>query len=79
MIKKKELLDLMHKSKRIEELSIPIYSKHIESTLFFSGLSEDSKKQVKEYLTILREGSERHKMMLENLRKIIEKSDKDVF
>lgn len=62
-----------------EEETIPIYSKHIQSSLFLGGFEEGKRDKVAKGLDELRRGSESHKAILTNLKERIKKEDKDVY
>ncbi len=68
---KKVILESIDRAIRAEEESIPIYAKHLHNTMFWSALSDDKRKLVAETLLKLKEGSEKHKMILQAIGKIV--------
>lgn len=70
MKKDKDLiLDKLGEAMVKEELAIPLYTSHIEQTIFWSGLEEFKQKKIIDSLKILDLESEMH---AKNLHKIIE-------
>jgi hypothetical protein len=63
----------------IEELIIPLYSKHVDNSLFLSGIKKDNLSKVQGILDALRTDSMRHKQILEGLISSVERSGKDVY
>lgn len=72
MTSKEELLSLLKKARVTEERAIPIYTKHLESAVFWAGLSEDAVKRAKEVLHRLAVESEAHKFAADRMIKKIE-------
>jgi rubrerythrin len=70
-MEKKETLRLLEECLKIEEEVIPLYSRHIESTLFLSGLAQEKQLKAKEILDKLKADSERHKVIFQTLIKKI--------
>jgi rubrerythrin len=79
MINRDNLIASLKKSLDAEERAVPIYSKHLNSTLFFSGLDKDFQERIKGLLSILAKESIRHEQVLRTLIKKIERSSKDVY
>ncbi|MDD5464779.1 MAG: hypothetical protein PHP73_00285 [Candidatus Omnitrophica bacterium] len=79
MIKKEELLKFLKEAEVLEEKSIPVYTKHLDSTLFLSGFSKEEQEELKKVLLILKKGSEEHREIYEDLINKIRESAKDVY
>ena len=67
MMNKKEILETLKVARDSEEKAVPIYSGHLESAVFWAGISGDKAARVKEVLEILKVDSTRHKNILEKL------------
>ena len=76
---KKELIAQLKKLHNEEELAIPVYTKHLESTFFLSTLTADAQKNIKEMLLTLSLESEVHARMFESTIQKIQESDRDVY
>ena len=74
-----EFIAFLEESIRIEEFVIPIYARHIESTLFFAGFAQDKGEKVRGILRELGVDSERHRRALEDLLATVRQADKDVY
>jgi len=79
MVDKKELITILKDCLNSEEASVPIYNKHINSALFFSGFKPEIQDRIKEILSLLAKGSEAHKFFYNNLLKEIRDSKRDVY
>jgi len=79
MIQKEELLTALRKLSAEEELAIPIYTQHLESTFFLSGFKPGVQQKIKEILSVLAKESEGHARVFRQLAKEVEKSDQDVY
>jgi rubrerythrin len=79
MIKKDDLLASLKESLNTEERAIPIYTRHLNSTLFFSGFSKELQKKIKDTLLTLKSESQRHEQVFKALIEKVEKSQKDVY
>ncbi len=78
-VTKKELLKMIDDAIDLEEKSIPVYMKHINTALFWSGLPEWERKQLGIYLNMLAKESGKHSVKLNSLKKKIEQGGKDVY
>ena len=79
MITKEKLMDSLNEALKTEESAIPLYSKHIGSTLFFSPFEEDKRKRIEQILNILTHDSQRHARVIEDLIDKLKNEDKDVY
>jgi hypothetical protein len=75
---KKEVLANLDDSIVIEELAVPIYRKHFDSALFWSGLKEEDVKIIKTKLNTLIDESLEHVEILKKLKEIVKKGGSDV-
>ena len=76
---KQKLLNSMQEALKTEESAIPLYTKHIGSTLFLSGFGEDAQKQIRQILNRLRRESMEHGEIYKRLIDTVEKEEKDVY
>lgn len=76
---RQELIKRIDDAVDLEEKSIRIYRKHLNTALFWSGLPEKERKQLNIYLDMLAKESGRHSVKLNALREKIEKEGKDVY
>jgi molybdopterin synthase catalytic subunit len=79
MIKKIDLLKSLKESLNTEERAMPVYARHLGSTIFFSGFSKDMQEKIKDTLLTLKAESERHEQIFKALIEKVEKSQKDVY
>ena len=54
-----------------EEDSLPIYAKHINNTLFWSGLNDEVQIKIKDTLNKLKKESQNHKVFLTQIKRIV--------
>ncbi|MDO8804915.1 MAG: hypothetical protein Q7R35_10815 [Elusimicrobiota bacterium] len=78
-VTKKELLKLIDEAIDLEEKSIPVYRKHLDTALFWSGLPTGERRQLNIYLNVLAKESGKHFARLTALKEKIEKGEKDVY
>ncbi len=76
---KEELLKVIDDAIDLEERSIRIYRKHLDTALFWSGLPELKRDQINMHFNFLATESSKHWAKLAALRKKIEKGGKDVY
>lgn len=62
-----------------EENSIPVYMKHLDSAIFWTGWEEGVLTKAKTIFTHLAQESSRHKIMVDNLIKHINEDKRDAF
>lgn len=74
MISKELLLSKLKKGQIAEEKAIPIYTKHLSSAIFWTGIDKECQDDVRNILKRLADESRGHK---EILRSTIEKINKD--
>lgn len=79
MIKKDELLHLLKDAYYAEEEGVLIYTKHLNSAIFWTGIDKDRIKKAKEILEKLAKGSIAHKPIVERMIKYTKESGKDAF
>lgn len=79
MMKKQELLGILKEALDKEEKSIPVYMKHLQSAVFWTGINEDKAQKAKELLAELAHGSVIHKGTIEELIKEVQGQDRDAF
>ena len=75
-IMKKEtntLLDRLHDACIREELAVPLYTSHIEQSLFWSGLPKEKQKHIISSLKTLERESEQHAKSFKKILSIYSK------
>jgi hypothetical protein len=76
---KEELLVMLQRGLDEEERAIPLYTKHLSTTLFLSGFKPESQVQIKELLMLLKKESEFHAKVYDGLLMSIKESQQDVY
>ncbi len=80
MIKKKDLIETLYNAlANEEEANNHFYDYSINSLKYYEWLSEEKKEKVKDIITKLRDDTQRHKKVIENLIQNIKESNKNVF
>ena len=79
MMSKEELLTILENARLAEEKAIPVYTKHLKSAVFWTGMKQEDVEKIRETLSMLAEESEKHKKMVEYLIEQIKKKGKDAF
>lgn len=79
MANREEIVKIIEEALKIEESAIPLYSKHVNNTLFLSGFAERERSKVKEILDRLKRESENHKLIFEKLLAVIKSSKQNVY
>lgn len=67
----KEVLDKVDEAVLKEEMALPVYSSHISSALFWSGLPEEKQKFIIESLEILERESLGHVQAFKRVKEIL--------
>lgn len=76
---KQELLNLLQEAVKTEESAIPLYTKHISSTLFLSGFDEGAKERIRQILEKLYRESTGHSKIYKKLIDRIQGENQDVY
>ncbi len=80
MIKKKELIETLYNAlDSEEEANNHFYDYTINSLKYYEWLSEEKREKVKDIITKLRDDTQKHKKVIENLIQNIKESNKNVF
>lgn len=79
MIKKDELLNTLKEVYHAEEDGVLIYTKHLKSAIFWTGIDKDKTKKAKELLEALAKGSIAHKPIVQKMIKYVKETNKDAF
>lgn len=79
MITKEDLLKELKEALIAEEQSIPVYMKHLNSSIFWTGWEDGILTKAKTVFTHLAQESTRHKVMVANLIGHINEDKKDAF
>jgi rubrerythrin len=80
MVKKKDLIETLYNAlDNEEEANNHFYDYSINSLKYYEWLSEEKKEKVKDIITKLRDDTQRHKKVIENLIQNIKESNKNVF
>jgi len=78
-VEKKKLIKMVQESAAQEDRAIQIYSRHLKTALFWSGLAAPAREQLRIQLGILEKESARHMKALVELRRTIEEDQRDAF
>jgi len=79
MITKEELLSLMETASKAEGTTMPLYTKHINSTLFLSRFDEEEKERIQKILLRLNSESTDHAKIFKQLINQIKNGSADVY
>ncbi len=80
MIKKKDLIETLYNAlDSEEEANNRFYDYTINSLKYYEWLSEEKREKVKDIITKLRDDTQGHKKVIENLIQDIKEGNKDVF
>lgn len=72
-MKKEEIIKKIDEAILTEEKAIPIYMKHIESTMYWSELKEKDRINIRNVFVQLKEDSLKHIEFLNRIKEILEK------
>lgn len=75
MVDNRELLTVLRRAQDAEEKAMPIYSKHLQSAIFWTGISPDRVRKAKEILKRLARESAAHKVMVDRMIKKLEQGE----
>ena len=78
-VRKNKLLAMIDDALMKEEKAMPLYSRHLKTALFWSGLSTAVREQLRIQLGILETESNRHAKVLAEMKKKIEEDERNVF
>lgn len=76
---KEELLVMLQRALDEEENAIPLYTKHLSTTLFLSDFPPEARVRIKELLLLLKKESESHAQVYDRLLKGVRGSHQDVY
>lgn len=79
MITKEKLVNELNEALKTEESAIPLYTKHVSSTLFLADMEKEKISRIKEILDVLNSDSSKHARMFKSLINRIEGEPKDVY
>ena len=79
MITKEKLVNELKEALKTEESAIPLYTKHVSSTLFLADMEDEDLSRIKEILDILNSDSSKHARVFKGLINKIEGDTKDVY
>ena len=79
MATKKELIDFLEEALKTEEKAVPLYARHIGSTLFLSPFNETQRTRIQTILETLKEESQEHAKMYGQLIDKIKSEARDVY
>ena len=70
---------MLEEARLTEEQAIPVYTRHLDTAVFWLGMDEKDAGRVKRTLNALANDSRRHKEVVERLLEEIKGSDKNAF
>ena len=79
MLSKQELINMLEESLKTEESAIPLYTKHISSTIFLSDIPKDKKVRMYDILQTLNMQSSGHAIAFKQMINDIEGDDRNVY
>ncbi|MCK9573251.1 MAG: hypothetical protein M0R20_02470 [Candidatus Omnitrophica bacterium] len=79
MIKKEDLLKELREALVAEEQSIPIYMKHLDSAVFWTGWDLETITKIKTLFSTLARESGRHKIIITGLIERIQEDKRNAF
>ena len=79
MITKESLINRLNEALKTEESAIPLYTKHISSTLFLAEIEKERVAKIKEILDVLNAETRKHARMFKLLINRIGRETKDVY
>lgn len=79
MMTKIAFINALKQSLRTEESAVSLYTKHVNSTLFLSNMSKETKEKINSILEILRKESQGHAVRFQKLIHLVEEGQKDVY
>jgi len=79
MLSKQELINMLEESLKTEESAIPLYTKHISSTIFLSNIPNDKKVRMYGILQTLNIQSSGHAITFKQMINDIQKGDRNVY
>ena len=62
-----KIIDILDKALLGEEKAVPIYNRHLSSSVFWTGIAKEKSERIKKILKQLADDSVRHKAMVEGL------------
>ncbi len=72
---KSQILQKIAEAILAEERAMPIYTRHIESTLYWSGLRKDDQKKITEMFLRLKKDSDKHIAHLKHIQTLVSEKD----
>jgi len=78
-VEKHKLLKMLEEASHLEDQAMPIYSRHLKTALFWSGLDAAAREQLRIQLGILEKESQRHTKALKELAEKIREDKRNVF
>jgi hypothetical protein len=79
MATKQEFLDFLNEALKTEESYLPLYTRHISSTLFLSGFEQEQKDRIRRILMTLHKESTEHAETFKRRIQTVEAGDKNVY
>ncbi len=64
---KLEIIRLLKEALLSEEKAVPIYNRHLESSVFWTGIDDKKASKARDVLRVLSRDSLRHKMTVEKI------------
>lgn len=68
---KREFIKKVDQAIITEEDAIPVYSRHLKTIIFWSGLGEEKEKRIKAYLDVLINDTRKHIRIFESIKKFV--------
>jgi len=78
-VDKNTLLKMLDEAMALEERAIPLYSRHLKTAMFWSGLDPVEREHLRIQLGVLEQESNRHHKVLTAMKEKIKEDERDVF
>lgn len=78
-VEKGKLLKMLEDASHLEDRAMPIYSRHLKTALFWSGLDATTREHLRIGLGIIEKESHRHSKVLKEMMDRIREDKRDVF
>ena len=79
MATKQELVNRLEEGLKTEEGAVPLYAKHIDSTMFFAPFDEKTTEKIRQTLSTLKNQSQEHAEIYSQLVAKVKSEDKNVY
>lgn len=79
MISKHKLIELLESATLAEEKVVPIYTRHLQAAVWWTGLAVQKAEKARWILMVLADQSWQHKKIIETLVNELKEDDRDAY